>query len=157
MSGIFRKKDYLIECFLGQEKAEQVEANLHPKDASVGQKSIWRSPVVLLEQEDAQLINPNDTVTFVNWGNLKIKDVQKKDDVVTEIHAKLDLDNKDYKKTLKVTWLADIDQEKNIDIKAYYYGYVINKPILEKTDEWTDYINKESLVSVFAVLFYSCF
>jgi bifunctional glutamyl/prolyl-tRNA synthetase len=126
--------------------------NLHPKDASIGQKSIWYSSVVLIEQEDAQLINSNDTVTFVNWGNLKIVDVEKENGVVKQIRAKLDLDNKDYKKTLKVTWLADVDHDKNIEVKAYYYDHVISKPILEKTDEWTDFINKDSLVCVCKIL-----
>lgn len=122
---------------------------MHPKDASVGQKTVWQSPVVLLEQEDAQLINANDTVTFVNWGNLIIVDVQKSNGIVTEIKAKLDLDNKDFKKTLKVTWLADVEQDKNVEVKALYYDHVINKPILEKTDDWVNFINKDSLVSVF--------
>lgn len=108
---------------------------------------MWYSPNVLLEQEDAQLIKAGDTVTFVNWGNLKIVDVQKEGDVVTTIKAKLDLDNKDFKKTMKVTWLANVEQDKNIEVKAHYYRHVINKAILEKDDDWMNFIEKDSLAS----------
>jgi bifunctional glutamyl/prolyl-tRNA synthetase len=134
---------------LDQAKDEQTQVNLHPKDPAVGQKPLWYSPNVLLEQDDAQLIKPGDTVTFINWGNLKIVDLQKENDIVTTIKAKLDLDNKDYKKTIKVTWLADVEQDKNITVKAHYYDYVINKAIIEKDDDWMKYVNKDSLVIFF--------
>lgn len=50
---------------------------------------------VLIEQEDAKLISDGDTVTFINWGNLKVAKVEKNaDESVKQIDAVLDLENK---------------------------------------------------------------
>ena len=49
---------------------------------------------MLLEQVDAREMKKGDSVTFVNWGNLTITSVDKKDDKVVSVKAKLDLDNK---------------------------------------------------------------
>lgn len=55
---------------------------------------MWYSSKLLIEQVDAAEIQTGDTVTFVNWGNLKIRDIRKKDGAVSEIDADLDLENK---------------------------------------------------------------
>ena len=43
----------------------------------------------------------------MDWGNVKVNKIHTSTDgKIKEIDAELNLDNKDYKKTLKVTWLA---------------------------------------------------
>ncbi|VDK46026.1 unnamed protein product, partial [Gongylonema pulchrum] len=88
-------------------REESKEVPLHPKNADVGMKTIWYSKTVEIEEMDAKQMKMGDTVTFINWGNMKICDIVKEDNKITEIKARLDLENKDYKKTLKVTWIAE--------------------------------------------------
>jgi len=127
------------------------EVPLHPKNADVGTKGIWRTRRVLVEWVDTALMKEGDVVTFIQWGNMKIVSLQKNaQGVVESVSAELDLDNKDYKKTLKVTWLPDDtlipeDAGKNVRLQCAYYDHIISKPIVGKDEDWKDYINKDSL------------
>ncbi|CAD5210511.1 unnamed protein product [Bursaphelenchus xylophilus] len=123
----------------GQANLEKKPVNLHPKDAAIGQKDVWYGPTVFLEQADVDQIKSGDTVTFVNWGNLKILSVGK------EIEAELDLENTNYKKTLKVTWLAEQSKEANIPVKTLVYSDVITKPIIGKDEDWKQFVDKNSV------------
>src|SRR5699024_2119693 len=80
--------------------------------------------------------------TFINWGNVRIEKVDKKDGLVTGISAKLNLDNKDFKKTLKVTWLEK--QSNTIPALLLYYDNIIKKPVLGKDDDFKEYMNRDS-------------
>uniref|UniRef100_A0AC34R474 Glutamate--tRNA ligase n=1 Tax=Panagrolaimus sp. JU765 TaxID=591449 RepID=A0AC34R474_9BILA len=143
----------------GQENST-AEVNLHPKDAGIGQKTIHYGPTIYVEQVDADFMKEGDVVTFVNWGNLKLTKVEKEGDHVVKIEADLDLDNKNFKNTLKVTWLTEplVDIEINfkntlkvtwlteplVDIEIVTYDPVISKAVLGKDEDWKDYINRDS-------------
>uniref|UniRef100_A0A915ETR0 Uncharacterized protein n=1 Tax=Ditylenchus dipsaci TaxID=166011 RepID=A0A915ETR0_9BILA len=92
----------------------------HPANPDLGEKQVWFSPRILISQTDAAVINEGDVVTFMRWGNVKVSEVQKKDNVVVGMIVDLDLDNKNYKTTLKVTWLAD--RPENIPVKRMTIG-----------------------------------
>jgi len=65
---------------------------------------------------------------------------------VKEINGRFDPVNRDFKKTLKVTWL---DSTNVIEAQCCYYENLIEKPVLDKdNDEFRDYINKESEIKV---------
>uniref|UniRef100_A0A915DEY2 glutamate--tRNA ligase n=1 Tax=Ditylenchus dipsaci TaxID=166011 RepID=A0A915DEY2_9BILA len=81
---------------------------LHPKNPDIGTKQVWFSPRILIAQSDATMIKEGDV---------------KKDDVVVGIIVDLDLDNKNYKKTLKVTC----------------------KAILAKDEDWRQFVNVNSM------------
>lgn len=49
----------------------------HPKNPEVGEKTVWTGPRVLVDRIDAELFKPQDNVTFINWGNLIIEQVQR--------------------------------------------------------------------------------
>ncbi|CAJ0574284.1 unnamed protein product, partial [Mesorhabditis spiculigera] len=121
------------------------DVQLHPKNAEIGTKKIFHSSKILIEQVDAQTIKKGDTVTFVNWGNLQITDVKKQGDEIVSLTAKLDLDNKDYKKTLKVTWIADVASPSTIPVVAVEYDHIINKAIIGKDEDWKNFINYDSV------------
>lgn len=55
-----------------------------------------------MEKQDATLFKEGDTVTFINWGNMKVANIRKDDagDIVS-IEADLDLDNKAWKLKIK--------------------------------------------------------
>ncbi|VDM24589.1 unnamed protein product [Toxocara canis] len=129
----------------GQMSAESKQVSLHPKRTDIGEKSIWYSGKVFVEEVDAREMKPGDTVTFINWGNMSIVDVRKDaSGRVVEVKANLDLDNKDYKKTLKVTWIAEAPLGALIPVVEIQYDHIISKPIIGKDEDWKQYINYDS-------------
>ncbi|XP_076033921.1 bifunctional glutamate/proline--tRNA ligase-like [Oratosquilla oratoria] len=44
------------------------QAPKHPKDASIGAKSVWQGPKVLIESVDAKELKEGQNATFINWG-----------------------------------------------------------------------------------------
>ncbi|KAL3993914.1 proline--tRNA ligase [Acanthocheilonema viteae] len=124
---------------------ESKKVSLHPKNAEVGTKIVWYSKKMLVEEVDAREMKIGDSVTFINWGNVKICDILKDGDKITEIRAKLDLENKDYKKTLKVTWIADTKQGPQIPVKIIEYSHIISKAIIGKDEDWKQFVNYNSM------------
>jgi bifunctional glutamyl/prolyl-tRNA synthetase len=116
----------------------------HPKNESCGEKEVHYSKSVFVETADAETFAPGENVTFINWGNLLISKINKKDDVITSVDAKLNLENTDYKKTTKVTWLADSDKCSLTPAVAVKFDNIISKPILEKDDDFKQFINKNT-------------
>ncbi|CAF1396030.1 unnamed protein product, partial [Didymodactylos carnosus] len=69
----------------------------------------YYSQNILIEHDDAILLNENEIITLINWGNFKIVKINKKDiSTIESIEAETQPDNKDYKKTVKLTWLLFI-------------------------------------------------
>ena len=61
---------------------------------------------------------------------------------VESIDAKLNLENTDFKKTTKVTWLSQ--SAKTTPAVAVKFENIISKPILEKDDDFKNFINKDT-------------
>ncbi|EGT59652.1 hypothetical protein CAEBREN_06986 [Caenorhabditis brenneri] len=121
--------------------------SLHPKNAEVGTKVVHKGKHLLLEQVDAAALKEGEIVTFVNWGNIKIGKIEKKGSLITKITASLQLDNTDYKKTTKVTWLGDVKEEagKSIPVVTAEYDHIISKAIIGKDEDWKQFINFDSV------------
>ena len=68
---------------------------------------------------------------------------------VESVEAEDNTENKDFKKTLKVTWLSD-DEEKSpkTPVVLVYYDHIISKPILDKDDDFKNFVNKDSKYEV---------
>ena len=136
-----------MEVKIKDVKVESVEADKHPKDPSVGKKTVWRGPVVIIDGIDAEALKEGENTTFINWGNMIIDKIHKKGDKVISVEATPNLSNMDFKKTLKVTWLAKVDHE----VKAAFtpavcvhYDHIISKPVLDKNDEFKDHVNRNT-------------
>lgn len=71
------------------------------------------------------------------------------------INAKLNLDNKDFKKTTKITWLAETPRAPLIPAVCVNYEHLITKPVLGKDEDFKQYINRNSKVSYLFVPFNS--
>ncbi|CAG0883237.1 unnamed protein product [Darwinula stevensoni] len=123
-------------------------AQLHPKDPSIGKKPVWITPNVLIEQEDADMLKEGENATFINWGNLKILKLHKTDGKVTKVEAEPNLENKDYKKTLKLTWLAETDKAPLIPCRCVYFDHIISKPVLGKDDDFKQFLGQDTRVEV---------
>jgi len=117
----------------------------HPKNPEVGEKTVWTGPRLMIDGVDAEQLKEGDNATFINWGNLMIKKVNKKDGKVVSVEAQENTDNKDFKKTLKVTWLCE-DQDKSPTTPAVliYYDHIITKAILDKDDDFKNFVNTNS-------------
>lgn len=68
------------------------------------------------------------------------------DGTVTSIDATPALDNKDYKKTLKLTWLADSKQSPMVETYCVYFDHIISKPLLGKDEDFKQYIGHQTRV-----------
>lgn len=79
------------------------------------------------------------------------------DGKVESMEARLNLDNKDYKKTTKITWLADTNSSPLLPTICVSYQQLISKAVITKDDDFKDYINKNSKVcSLLHVYMYVC-
>lgn len=98
--------------------------------------------------------------TFINWGNILIEKIEKENGVVKKVTGKLNLENKDYKNTLKITWLAvpsdktgnDVGETSLIPCYAVYFDHIINKPVLGKDDDFKNFVAKDTRVSFYFFL-----
>lgn len=69
------------------------------------------------------------------------------------IDAKLNLENKDFKKTTKITWLSETPRAPLIPTVCVNYEHLITKPVLGKDEDFKQYINQNSKVSYLLVPF----
>jgi hypothetical protein len=76
----------------------------------------------LIEKQDAVLLKEGDTVTFINWGNMKIpEDGIKRDDSgeVVSIEVDLDLENKVFILLMKIFQIGELcSHRKSIKLKS---------------------------------------
>ena len=68
------------------------------------------------------------------------------DGKVTGLEARLNLENKDYKKTTKITWLADTEASPLVPTVCVTYEALITKAVITKDDDFKEYVNKNSKV-----------
>ncbi|CAH8583904.1 unnamed protein product [Heterobilharzia americana] len=130
----------------GQSEYVEKQVPIHPKNESLGQRTILLGPEVFVEQVDAECFKKGENVTFINWGNLRIVDIHKNDQLIIGIDALLNLDDTDYKKTLKVTWLTKPSNShpQLIPVSCLIYDHLLNKAILGKDEDFKLYVNKHS-------------
>ncbi|XP_066475005.1 bifunctional glutamate/proline--tRNA ligase isoform X2 [Tiliqua scincoides] len=138
-------KDEVVPVNVPEAQEEVKEVAKHPKNAEVGLKPVWYSSRVLIEGGDAETLTEGETVTFINWGNLIITKIHKNSSgKIASIDAKLNLENKDYKKTTKITWLAETPHSPLIPAVCVNYDHLISKPVLGKDEDFKQYVNKNS-------------
>ncbi|XP_062532143.1 bifunctional glutamate/proline--tRNA ligase isoform X2 [Bombyx mori] len=118
---------------------------LHPKNPDVGTKTIWVAPRLLIDQADAKTLKEGENATFINYGNVTIDKIHRsKDGTVTSIDGTPNLDNKDYKKTVKLTWLAESKQSPMVETYCVYFDHIISKAVLGKDEDFKQYIGHQT-------------
>ena len=123
---------------------ETVDVPKHVKNPDVGMKKQVRTGTVIIDQADAILLKDGDEITLMAWGNIIVNKVHRNADgsKVEGVDATLHLQG-DFKKTkLKLTWLADTDQ--NVPVTLKHYGYLLTKTKLEEDEEFEDFVNRNS-------------
>lgn len=66
---------------------------------------------------------------------------------IESVEAEANLDNKDFKKTLKITWLAESAKGQFTPTYCVYFDHIISKPVLAKDEDFKTYIPKNTRVS----------
>ncbi|XP_045527430.1 bifunctional glutamate/proline--tRNA ligase isoform X2 [Pieris brassicae] len=118
---------------------------LHPKNPDVGSKTVWVGPRLLIDQVDAQALKEGENTTFINYGNIKIDKIHRgPDGKVISVDGTPNLENKDYKKTLKITWLADTEKSPRLEVYCVYFDHIISKPLLGKDEDFKQYIGHQT-------------
>ncbi|KFP62313.1 Bifunctional glutamate/proline--tRNA ligase, partial [Cariama cristata] len=138
-------KDAVVPVNIPEAQEEMKEVAKHPKNADVGLKPVWYSSRVLIEGADAETLAEGEVVTFINWGNIIITKLNRNSSgKIVSIDAKLNLENKDFKKTTKITWLAETPCAPLIPTVCVNYEHLITKPVLGKDEDFKQYINRNS-------------
>ncbi|CAK6442203.1 unnamed protein product [Pipistrellus nathusii] len=138
-------KKEVIPVHVPDAPEEMKQVAKHPKNPDVGLKPVWYSPRVFIEGADAETFSEGEMVTFINWGNINITKIHKNaDGKIVSLDAKLNLENKDYKKTTKITWLAETAHALPIPAVCVTYEHLITKPVLGKDEDFKQYVNKNS-------------
>ncbi|RXN10458.1 bifunctional glutamate proline--tRNA ligase isoform X3 [Labeo rohita] len=137
----------VVPVCISEAKEEMKEVAKHPKNADVGMKPVWYGPKVFIEGADAETFTEGETVTFINWGNIIITKIHRDaSGAITSLDGRLNLENTDYKKTTKITWLAESSRAPFVPTVCVNYQHLITKPVLGKDDDFKDYINKNSKI-----------
>lgn len=125
-------------------KLEALIVDSHPKNKEVGSKTVMVGPQILIDYADAECLKEGENTTFINWGNLKIQKIHKTDGKVCSVDATLNLEDKDYKKTLKLTWLCKLDEVEYPPTYCVYFEHIISKAVLGKDEDFKQYIGHET-------------
>merc|ERR1712066_1169608 len=108
----------------------------------LGEKTVIPGRQVLVESADVDSFKEGENVTSMNWGNLKINKINKKGGKVESIDATANLEDTNYKKTLKVSWIPKTND--SCPVKTIHFKNIISKGVLDKDDDFKDFVNKDS-------------
>ncbi|PVD25555.1 hypothetical protein C0Q70_13211 [Pomacea canaliculata] len=124
---------------------------VNKKNNDVGTKKVWYGPKVYIEGADAAVLAEGEVVTFINWGNIIIRKINKDaQGKITSIDAETNLENTDYKKTQKITWLTDVEVAADanegalIPAVCVQFDHIITKGVLDKDEDFKSYVNTAS-------------
>ncbi|XP_050434050.1 bifunctional glutamate/proline--tRNA ligase-like isoform X21 [Adelges cooleyi] len=125
----------------------------HPKNPDLGTKDVWITPTLLIDYVDAEGLASSGVgakVTFINWGNVIVTKINKNSSgKIESINIKTALNDTDYKKTTKLTWLPKIvpAENKSSDVPALvpcfcvFFNHLISKPVLAKDEDFKQYVS----------------
>ncbi|KAI3633689.1 hypothetical protein MIR68_008636 [Amoeboaphelidium protococcarum] len=117
------------------------EVPRYKKNLSLGTKVLKFSKNVLIDQDDAQLLEDGEEFTLMDWGNVIIRSIQKSpssSDVISSMKVTLNLAG-DFKKTKKINWLSAESQHSKVRVREF--DYLITKKKLEEEDDFAQFLN----------------
>lgn len=115
----------------------------HPKTPAIGSKLTTYSRSILLDHADAASLATGEKFTLMGWGNATVKERKMSDNTIRYLTVILDLDDKDFKKTKKITWLTS-EKACLIEAELWEFDYLLTKDTLGKDDELDDYLTTTS-------------
>lgn len=115
---------------------------LHPKDPSVGNKAVMYGSNLLVERDDVKDLAIGQKVTLMKWGNATITRRETVGDSF-ELFATMDEADKDFKKTIKLTWICN-DSATTTEVNMVEFDHLINKAKIEENDDIEQLFNRNS-------------
>ena len=135
-------------------KLEYISVQLHPKHPDIGNKLVGRSNILYIEQVDAASIVDNEEITLMSWGNCIVNRIDKSsDNIITTIHATLNLAG-DVKKTdKKLTFIASDGTTDNdyVPLTLVEFDHLITVVKLEDHHNIEDVINPHSRIESYGI------
>lgn len=122
---------------------EAVTVPMNKLNLPLGDRPLWKSNNILVDFLDAdKLINVGEKVTLMNWGNVLIKTKELQPNGSYLMTGDYLADDKDFKKTNKITWLADGTNLLVADLVEY--DHLIKQKKVEEDVEFQDIVNTNS-------------
>ncbi|XP_069699060.1 bifunctional glutamate/proline--tRNA ligase [Periplaneta americana] len=143
------EKDRVVPVLVNGVETEPLTVAKHPKNDDVGTKTVWIGPKIFIEEVDAETLKEGENATFINWGNLLIKKINRANGKIVSVEAEPNLSDKNYKKTIKLTWLAETEKAPFVPCVCIYFDHIINKSVLGKDEDFKDYIGHTTRTEVF--------
>ncbi|KAH0562047.1 hypothetical protein KQX54_000140, partial [Cotesia glomerata] len=78
---------------------QSLDVRNHSKSPKLDAKKVLISKKIFDKRNDANTLEYRKKATFIFWGNFMVKNIKKTDRKITEIDARLNLDDKDYNNT----------------------------------------------------------
>jgi len=123
---------------------ESVTVLRHKQNESLGHKTIVRANKVFLEAEDAKEIKVGEKVTLMDWGNFTITSSNKGSDGTIQLTGEFLVDDTDFRKTKKLTWLPAVNPSFLAKVVLVEYDTLITVKQIPKDAEFTDFVNTNS-------------
>jgi len=131
-------------------------SGMKPKHAKydLGEKRVWFSKNVILDQVDAASFEQDEEITLMNWGNAFVRNISWSINpltakYVTGLTLELHLEG-DVKKTKKkVTWLST--DQALVPVQLIDFDLLITKDKLEEDDNYEDFLTPETVMTTEAL------
>lgn len=85
----------------------------------------------------------------MKWGNVTITKKEQDGDNIA-LYGKIDINDKDFKKTKKITWVA-ADADTTVEVQLVEFDHIITKKKIEEKDDVKDLVNKNSRIEYTAI------
>jgi len=108
------------------------EVPVHPKNAALGTRPLNRTNELYIEYEDANTLQVGEKITLMKWGNAVIASIEPQGDGLL-LKANLKEDDKDFKSTKKINWLA---KPNLVKVNLVEYDHLLT---VDKVDENMDF------------------
>lgn len=116
----------------------------HPKNPAIGTRMVTYSRSIFLDQADAASLAKDEKVTLMSWGNVIVKEINTSAYGTTrDLLLMLQLDDKDFHGTKKITWLAG-EKASLVEVELWEFDHLLTKDTLGKDDELSDYLTPMS-------------
>lgn len=100
--------------------------------------------------DDALAIEEGEKITLMKWGNVTISKKEVGADGSISLVGTIDVEDKDFKKTKKITWVC-ADPDTTVEITLVEYDHLITKKKVEESDDVKNLVNHNSRIEYTAI------
>ena len=127
-----------------EDKVEEVMVPWHQKNKELGERVQNHYNKLIIEKEDAAMVEEGKKLTLYKWANSQVTKVVKDENGnVKEIHIKLTPEDKDFKKTQICHWIP-FKEGLYTKVILVEYGHLINVKKFEDNMKIEDIVNNNS-------------